>query len=247
MSLRALACFWLSLGWVACLSVPARSVEVVEGPQVEVTDTTATIRWRTDVTCGTRVRFGLSEDKMDGRAGEGVAAAHEVTLTELIPDTAYAYSVGTAKAVLKLDIFMTLKSGQAAKRPGLIGKLKEVLTGKGKSGSPKSALESAPPAVRTWGNPRTLQDHFDRHGADFGAASPDDYARQAWEFLQRAINRDYPAKQDDSDGTLRVWDPKTGSFAAYNRDRTTKTYFKPGSPDYFARQPGRPTKLKLRE
>ena len=44
---------------------------------------------------------------------------------------------------------------------------------------------------------------------------------------------------DDSDGTIRVWDPKTRAFAAYNRDGTTRTYFKPGSPDYFERQPGR--------
>ena len=41
--------------------------------------------------------------------------------------------------------------------------------------------------------------------------------------------------------------PLAGSGAAivkiYNRDGTTKTYFKPGSPDYFDRQPGRPVKL----
>lgn len=37
----------------------------------------------------------------------------------------------------------------------------------------------------------------------------------------------------------RVFDPKTGAFAAYNRDGTTKTFFKPGSPGYFERQPGR--------
>jgi hypothetical protein len=43
---------------------------------------------------------------------------------------------------------------------------------------------------------------------------------------------------------LRVWDPKTRSFAAYTREGLTKTYFKPGSPDYFERQPGRPVRLK---
>jgi pyocin large subunit-like protein len=61
------------------------------------------------------------------------------------------------------------------------------------------------------------------------------------------VDDGYPAKLDDADGTLRVWDPKTGAFAAYNRDRTAKTYFKPGNPDYFARQPGRPIKLQRSE
>ena len=52
-----------------------------------------------------------------------------------------------------------------------------------------------------------------------------------------------PAKRD-ADGSLRVFDPATGAFAAYNRDGTTKTYFKPGSPGYFERQPGTPVDLR---
>jgi hypothetical protein len=246
---------WFLLGWVCCHAAPLRGVELVEGPVVQVTDTTATIRWKTDVECGTRVRFGLSEDELDGRAGEGVAVTHEVTISGLKPGTAYAYSVSTAKALLKTDAFLTTKKGEPAKEPGLFSKIKEAVTGRSQSRSePKPAPTaqgpakfSAPPTARTWGSLRTLQDHFDRHGADFHATSPDDYARQAWEFLQRAMEEGYPAKLDDSDGTLRVWDAKTGAFAAYNRDRTTKTYFKPGSADYFARQPGRPIKLKRTE
>jgi pyocin large subunit-like protein len=46
-------------------------------------------------------------------------------------------------------------------------------------------------------------------------------------------------KWDDSDQSLRVYDPKTRAFAAYNRDGTTKTYFRPNSPTYWDRQPGR--------
>ena len=108
-------------------------------------------------------------------------------------------------------------------------------------------MRSPPATKRIWGNFASLQDHFDRHGRDFGAKNPDDYARQSWEFIQRAIDQGLPAKVDDSDGTIRVWDPKTRAFGAYNRDGTTKTYFKPGSADYFQRQPGRPMKLKRKE
>ena len=234
--------------WLCC-DLNSWAVELVSGPTVVVTDTTAVIRWHTDVECGTRVRFGLSEDKLDGKAGDGVAVAHEVTLAGLQPDKAYAYSVGTARQQLKTNIFITAKSGAPAQERGILERIKDAITGKTRPDSSPKAVpppvgHPAPPTEETWGSVRTLQDHFDRHGADFRAASPDDYARQAWAFLQRARSEGLPAKVDDTDGTLRVWDPKTGAFAAYNRDGTTKTYFKPGSPDYFARQPGSPVKLK---
>ena len=44
----------------------------------------------------------------------------------------------------------------------------------------------------------------------------------------------------DTDGTVRVFDPKTGAFASFNRDGTAKTYFRPGNSGYWQRQPGRP-------
>src|SRR5437879_856269 len=50
--------------------------------------------------------------------------------------------------------------------------------------SPKPA--TPPPTRKMWGNMATLQDHFERHGRDFRAKDPEDYARMAWEFLQRA-------------------------------------------------------------
>ena len=106
-----------------------------------------------------------------------------------------------------------------------------------------TANQAAPRAAETWGNLATLPDHFARHGSDFAATSAEDYARLAWQFLQRARAKGLPAKVDPT-GTLRVYDPGTGAFAAYNRNGTTKTFFKPGSPGYFDRQPGRPINLK---
>jgi pyocin large subunit-like protein len=100
---------------------------------------------------------------------------------------------------------------------------------------------SAPPTRQTWGNLESLQDHFVRHGGDFAASSADDYAAQAWRFRQRARSGGLQVKIDE-EGVQRVFDPVTGAFAAYGRDGTTKTYFKPGSRDYFARQPGRPVR-----
>ncbi|MFZ4768051.1 MAG: hypothetical protein ACOYMN_24145, partial [Roseimicrobium sp.] len=217
-------CFWGA-------ALAGRAVELVQGPAVEAEATTAVIRWKTDVECGTRVRFGLSETQLDGRAGEGVAVAHEVRLAGLLPDKAYAFTVGTAKQVLHSGIFLTAKVGTPPqvettpqtvtppKAPSLLEKIKAALTGgtAGATGAkPAPPQRHAPPTAQTWARLSTLQDHFDRHGADFRASSPDDYARQAWEFLQRAKDEGLPAKRDESDSTLRVWDPKTGAFAAYN-------------------------------
>lgn len=71
----------------------------------------------------------------------------------------------------------------------------------------------------------------------------DEYALFAAQFLQRARREGLPAKVDER-GVLRVFDPRSGSFAAYNRDGTTKTFFKPGSVGYFERQPGRAVDLR---
>jgi pyocin large subunit-like protein len=109
--------------------------------------------------------------------------------------------------------------------------------------APATASVSAS-ARQTWGRPETLPDHFARHGRDFGARDPDDYAAQAHAFLERAKAGGLPAKRDH-DGSLRIYDPSTGAFAAYNPDGTTKTFFKPGSPHYFDHQPGEPVDLRV--
>lgn len=92
-------------------------------------------------------------------------------------------------------------------------------------------------ARETWGRMETLEDHFVRHGRDFNAQNAEDYAAQAAALLKRARTSGLPAKRA-GDGTIRVFDPKTGAFGAYNSDGTTKTFFKPNSPTYFDRQPG---------
>jgi len=111
-------------------------------------------------------------------------------------------------------------------------------TGLNRSHNADPAAGSHAESIRDfWGRPETLDDHFARHGRDFKARDAADYAQQAHLFLDRAKTTGLPAKRD-SDGTLRVFDPRTGAFGAYNSDGTTKTYFKPGSRDYFDRQPG---------
>jgi hypothetical protein len=88
-----------------------------------------------------------------------------------------------------------------------------------------------------WGKAGTLGDHFARHGADFGAKSANDYARMADDFFEQSQKAGLPTKIGP-DGTIRVYDPASNTFGAFNADGTTKTFFKPSSPNYFDNQPG---------
>jgi hypothetical protein len=76
--LLAVVAIWMSM-------VGAEAVEVIQGPVVEFEGRggSATLAWTTDAECGTRVRFGAAPDKLDQKAGEGVAVRHRVTLEGL--------------------------------------------------------------------------------------------------------------------------------------------------------------------
>lgn len=91
--------------------------------------------------------------------------------------------------------------------------------------------------AETWGNPKSLADHFERHGPDFGAQTPEEYATKASDFLQQSQRQGLPTRIDPN-GTIRVYDPNTNTFGSYNPNGTTKTFFKPESPSYWSRQPG---------
>jgi pyocin large subunit-like protein len=101
-----------------------------------------------------------------------------------------------------------------------------------------SAPQAAPPTRETWGYMASLQDHYNRHGADFNATSPDDYAAKAWAFREQAAAQKLPMKLDGE--TVRVMDLRSRAFAAFNLNGTTKTYFRPRDSSYWDRQPGTP-------
>jgi hypothetical protein len=236
---------------------PLLAVEVVDGPHVEVSAKGAVVRWRTDVESGSRVKFGVSKDQLQTQSGVGVTTNHEVTLVGLKPASVYYFNVGTAKRVLKEGEFTTAAMGASASpdlgkqsprgpppptatpAPAMASALKA-------ESSVQKPQPKVPPLQSIWGSLDSLEDHYERHGADFGSRSAEDYAQEAWLFLQRAIEEGLPAKLDETDGTVRVFDPKMRAFAAYRRDGRARTYFKPQSRDYFERQPGKPVRLTRR-
>jgi hypothetical protein len=90
----------------------------------------------------------------------------------------------------------------------------------------------------TWGNPNTLARHFRDHGADFAARNADEYANMASDFFQRSQLNRLPTRID-ADGVIRVYDPATNTFGAFNPSGTTRTFFTPKRGiDYWCDQPG---------
>jgi pyocin large subunit-like protein len=88
-----------------------------------------------------------------------------------------------------------------------------------------------------WARPATLPEHFARHGAEVGARDEAAYVRLAASLLARAQRGEVPMKVA-RDGTIRVYDPQTHLFGAYNRDGGIRTLFVARDPRYFDRQPG---------
>lgn len=223
-----------ALAWV---SFTAQAAIITGGPTVEFTNATqAVIRWSTDVATGTRVFFGESVTRMTRRAEGDLSFNHSAVLPALEPGTKWYYTVGTARVPLATNTFVV---------PGKTLRERAPPSARAATSPPSKTEPSkkAPPASETWGYPPSLLDHFERHGGDFNAKDAEDYARMAWEFQQRAKAEGLPTKVD-LEGVKRIFDPTSGAFAAYNRNGTTKTFFKPSSRDYFDRQPGELAKPK---
>jgi hypothetical protein len=262
---RRLSPIWFSrlLSVFVIMTTLAQAVDVIEGPQIvwDEDEVGATISWRTDQPSGAVVRLGRQADQLAEKHTGPVGTAHRITVPELKKEGRYYYSLGTARRELKAGFFDGSSSiaqpeqsqAEPEKKNGftllpkkLFTKDKAEVADDKKASATKPAApgtKTAPPTSQTWANVATLEDHYVRHGRDFQAKSADDYAAQAWLFLQRARAEGLPAKIDP-EGTTRVWEPKTRAFAAYNRQMKTKTYFRPRRPDYFADQPGQPIKLK---
>ena len=243
----------LSIFLLLCGAYASQAVSLLAPPEISpAADGATTLRWRLDSAAGGRLRYGLAPDRLDQTAADEVGTDHTLTLRGLQPGTQYFYSIGTAKYPLTTGSFVAGKStARPETKPTLLQKLARIVTKPVEATppipakntpaapvSPNPVVHDAPSTRLTWGHLPSLPDHFARHGGDFAAKSQDDYAAQAWRFRQRAAAERLPMKLD-TDGTVRVFDPKTRAFAAFNRDGTTKTYFRPDNAGYWQRQPGR--------
>jgi pyocin large subunit-like protein len=87
---------------------------------------------------------------------------------------------------------------------------------------------------------RQYDEHFAKHGSEFGKISKQQYLQFAQEL------RDAPKGGDileavRADGVISRFHRKKGWFIAFNKDRTIRTFFIPNDGErYFRRQAKRP-------
>ncbi len=81
-----------------------------------------------------------------------------------------------------------------------------------------------------------LDEHFEKHGAEFGSISKAEYLRQAQALRDAAVGGDV-LELRRGDGTVSRFDRSTGSFLAFDDDGIIRTFFRPNDGErYFRRQ-----------
>ena len=81
-----------------------------------------------------------------------------------------------------------------------------------------------------------MEDHFEKHGSEFGRITIDEYVAKA-QALRDAPVGGTIVERVRGDGFVTRFDRKTGAFGAYNADRTIRTFFRPDDGEaYFKRQ-----------
>lgn len=79
-------------------------------------------------------------------------------------------------------------------------------------------------------------DHYDKHGAEFGSISREEYLGLAQRLRDRPAGGDV-LEVTRADGVVTRFDRQSGAFLAFNSDRTIRTFFKPNDGEnYFRRQ-----------
>lgn len=83
---------------------------------------------------------------------------------------------------------------------------------------------------------RRLDEHYEKHGAEFGRLTRQEYLRQA-QLLRDAEVGGPVLETVRADGVTTKFDRRTGAFVAFNRNGTIRTFFKPRDGErYYRRQ-----------
>ena len=98
-------------------------------------------------------------------------------------------------------------------------------------------LLGANPGFRS---PRQFNEHFQKHGGEFGRITQDQYLRMAQELRDAPVGGPI-LEAIKPGGVISRFDRSKGYFGAYNSDRTIRTFFIPNDGErYFHRQAKRP-------
>jgi pyocin large subunit-like protein len=81
-----------------------------------------------------------------------------------------------------------------------------------------------------------LEEHFAKHGHEFGATSAEDYLAKAQALRDAPLSSDV-LEIERPDGVLTRFDRKDGAFIAFEIDGAIRTFFKPNTGEtYFRHQ-----------
>jgi hypothetical protein len=105
-----------------------------------------------------------------------------------------------------------------------------------------AADTSAPTAEHGFGvgigfaDQRRLDEHYEKHGPEFGRITRQDYLRQA-QLLRDAKVGGPVLEAVRKDGVVTRYDRQTGAFIAFNSNGVIRTFFKPNDGErYWRRQ-----------
>ncbi len=83
---------------------------------------------------------------------------------------------------------------------------------------------------------RRLDEHFEKHGAEFGAKSRQDYLQMAQKLRDAAVGGPI-LEAVRRDGVVTRFDRQTGAFIAFNANGVIRTFFRPNDGErYWRRQ-----------
>jgi pyocin large subunit-like protein len=95
-------------------------------------------------------------------------------------------------------------------------------------------LQTQDPGFRSRGS---FEDHYRKHGREFGAVSADEYLALAQRLRDAPVGGDILEIVREVDGVITRYDRSNQHFGAYNRDGTIRTFFIPNDGEsYFRRQ-----------
>jgi pyocin large subunit-like protein len=104
------------------------------------------------------------------------------------------------------------------------------------------ASEASAETLTRWGSSvgfadqRRLDEHFDKHGAEFGRITKQEYLRQA-QLLRDTKSGGPILEAVRRDGVITRFDQQTGAFIAFNPNGVIRTFFRPNDGErYWRRQ-----------
>lgn len=88
-------------------------------------------------------------------------------------------------------------------------------------------------------NRERLEEHYRKHGAEFGQISQAEYLRLAQELRDASVGGSV-LELLRADGVITRFDRESGAFIAFDPDRIIRTFFRPNAGErYFRRQAAR--------